>query len=103
MGMIDWLNQLEESRNYTVSVLKLDIADKMSSIVGKSVESQMLLYAITEIAYYYSCGDHYMYICICTAQLSYKVTSTRERLRETRVNLASAHKSTRHSRAHKDC
>ena len=40
--MIDCLNRLKEFRNYTVGVLKLDVANKVNSIVGRSVESQML-------------------------------------------------------------
>ena len=61
--MINCLNQLEETRDYIVGVIQVDIADKVSSIVERSAESQILqVYAITEIVSYYSCGDHY--ICI---------------------------------------
>ena len=40
--MRDCLNRLEESKNFSAGALQANLADKMISIAGRGLESQML-------------------------------------------------------------
>ena len=44
--MHDCLNRLEESRNFSASVLQADLANKTIFVIGRCLESQMLCVSI---------------------------------------------------------
>ena len=54
----DCFNRLEDSNNYSASVLQTNVAKNTSSITGRGIESQMLYVSQQSCLLRY--GDHYI-------------------------------------------
>ena len=56
--MRDCFNRLEDSSNYSASVLQTNVAKNTSSIAGRGMESQMLY--VSRKSFPLRNGDHYI-------------------------------------------